>query len=62
MRNLLRKLEPTTDRTLEQIVVQIDNQSAISLVQNYKNLVRTKHISLKNHYYREQVDKGKIKV
>ena len=40
----------------------VDNQSAISLIKNHDNHKRSKHISLRNNYCREQYQKGNIKV
>lgn len=38
----------------------VDNQSAISLIRNHDNHKRSKHISLRNFYCREQYQKGRI--
>ena len=40
--------------------IYVDNQSAITLARNHDNHKRSKHISLRNHYCREQVAKGRI--
>lgn len=40
----------------------VDNQSAISLIKNHDNHKRSKHISLRNYYCREQYQKGNINV
>ena len=42
--------------------LSVENQSAISLIENHDNHRRSKHISLQNFYYQEQHQKGKIGV
>ncbi|KAF0712036.1 hypothetical protein As57867_004921, partial [Aphanomyces stellatus] len=42
------------------IAVHCDNQSAIAIAKNPGHHERTKHISTKYHFVRDQVDKGRI--
>lgn len=42
--------------------LHVDNKSAISLIKNHDNHKRSKHISLRNSYCREQYQKGSIEV
>lgn len=40
----------------------VDYKSAISLIKNHDNHRRSKHISLRNSFYRKQCQKGRIQV
>lgn len=60
VRNLLNELQSYTAIKFRQVKVLVDNQSAISLVRNHTNSKRSRHVSLRNHYCREQHHKGKI--
>ncbi|KJX96367.1 retrovirus-related Pol polyprotein from transposon TNT 1-94 [Zymoseptoria brevis] len=63
VRNLINELQPFTQaKSISTILIKVDNQSAISLVENHANSKRSRHVSLRNHYCREQHDKGSIKV
>lgn len=42
--------------------LNVDNQSVISLIENHDNHKRSKHIALRNNFYREQYVKGLIEV
>lgn len=42
--------------------LHVDNQSAISLIKNHENHRRSKHISLRNSFCREQYQKDKNEV
>ncbi|KAF0688883.1 hypothetical protein As57867_019513, partial [Aphanomyces stellatus] len=44
------------------IAVHCDNQSAIAIAKNPGHHERTKHISTKYHFVRDQVDKGRIQL
>lgn len=46
----------------EQVVLKIDNQSAIALSKNPMHHERSKHIDIKYHYIRECVENGSIAV
>jgi hypothetical protein len=46
----------------EQVVLNIDNKSAISLCKNPVHHDRSKHIDTKYHYIRECVEESKIEV
>lgn len=42
--------------------LHVENQAAISLIKNYDNHRRSKHIALRNFFCREQHENGKITV
>ncbi|KAF0689512.1 Aste57867_19069 [Aphanomyces stellatus] len=44
------------------IVVHCDNQSAIAIAKNPGHHERTKHVSTKYHFVRNQVEKGRIQL
>ena len=44
------------------IIVHCDNIGAIYLGHNVKLLQRTKHIDVKHHFMRENIEKGLIKI
>ena len=44
------------------MVIQEDNQAAISIAKHPQYHGRTKHISIKFHYVREQVENGTVKL
>lgn len=62
LRNLLTELHPMNKLELTEVRTMVDNQSAISLVKNHSNSRRSRHVSLRNHYCREQHEKGLITV
>ena len=62
LRNLLSELTPLTKKTINQVLIYVDNQSAISLVQDHTNSKRSRHVNLRNHYCRDQLELGNIKV
>jgi len=62
LRNLLAELQPYTSEEVHSIKIHVDNQSAIQLVRDHTNSRRSRHVSLRNHYCREQHDAGKITV
>ena len=49
------------DRPQEAVTVFEDNQSAICITKNPQFHGRSKHISIKYHFIRDQVDKGSVK-
>ena len=51
-----------SDRSPETITIYEDNQSAISMAKNPQFHGRTKHISVKYHFIREQVDKKAVEL
>ncbi len=42
------------------MVIQCNNQGAISLIKNLVHHARTKHIDLQHHFVRERVENGEI--
>ena len=63
IRNLLKELHVRKRVTNgRQPKVYVDNQSAIHLVKNHTNHKRSRHVSLRNHYCREQYDSKRIDV
>jgi hypothetical protein len=42
------------------MVIQCDNQGAISLTKNPTQHARTKHIDMQHHFVRKQVENGKV--
>lgn len=50
------------DRPQEAVTVFEDNQSAICMTKNPQFHGRSKHISIKYHFIRDQVDKGSVKL
>jgi len=42
------------------MVIQCDNQGAISLTKNPTQHVRTKHIDVQHHFVQEHVENGKV--
>jgi hypothetical protein len=59
LRSLLGDL---TNQEAEQVVLNIDNKSAISLCKNPVHHDRSKHIDTKYHYIRQCVEESKIEV
>lgn len=59
LRGLLAEI---TGRKEEQVVIKVDNKSAISLMKNPVFHGRSKHINTRYHYIRECVEKEQIKV
>ena len=47
---------------LESAIIYEDNQSAISMAKNPKFHDRSKHIAIKNHFIRDEVKNGAIKI
>jgi hypothetical protein len=59
VKGLLRELDVSIDG-MKPTTIYVDNQSTIKLVQNHTNHRRSKHVALRNHYCREQFNRGKI--
>ena len=57
-----RLLGDLTNRETEQVVLNIDNKSAISLCKNPVHHDRSKHIDTRYHYIRECIEESKIEV
>lgn len=53
-------MSPILKDFLRQFKIHIDNKSAICLVKNHADSKRSRHVSLRNHYCREQHEKGRI--
>jgi len=51
-----------SDRTLPASLIYEDNAACIVLAESDQHKPRTKHISLKWHHFRDQIQKGEIKV
>ena len=47
---------------LKPAILYNDNSGAILLMQNTKNNIKVKHINIRYHYIREQVEEGDIEV
>ena len=64
LRNLLNELHQAgfLAQETKKVLIHVDNQSAISLVRNHTNSRRSRHVSLRSHYCREQHETGKIEV
>jgi hypothetical protein len=62
VKNLFTELQDFTKMKWSAVKVHVDNQSAISLVRDHTNSRRSRHISLRNHFCREQHEKGTITV
>ncbi len=43
------------------MVIQCNNQSAISLTKNPTHHTRTKHIDVQHHFVRKQVENGEVR-
>ena len=61
VRNLLEGIGFQQDQPTATIIYE-DNQGAIALSQNPKDHSRTKHIDIKFHYTREQINEKKVKL
>ena len=62
-RNLLNELKDYTGIIeIKKVKIHVDNQSAIALVRDHTNSRRSRHVSLRNHYCREQHERGMIEV
>ncbi|KAD3068136.1 hypothetical protein E3N88_36016 [Mikania micrantha] len=59
LRGLLAEI---TGRNEEQVLIKVDNKSAISLMKNHVFHGRSKHVNTRFHYIRECVEKEQIKV
>ena len=57
LRNLLEEVGMKQN---DATVIYEDNQGAMALSSNPKDHPRTKHIDIKYHYIREEIEKGKI--
>ena len=57
---LQQLLAEIDDSKVKPIIVHEDNQAAIHIAKNPQYHGRTKHIGIKYHYIREQVDKGTV--
>jgi hypothetical protein len=44
------------------MVIQCDNQGAISLTKNPTQHAQTKHIDVQHHFVRERVENGEVKL
>ncbi len=42
------------------MVIQCDNQGAISLMQNPTQHVQTKHIDVQHHFVRKRIENGEV--
>lgn len=62
LKNLLTELQNFTNFKAQKMKILVNNQSAISLTKDHTNSKRSKHVSLRNHYCREQYEKGDIDV
>lgn len=62
LKNMLTELTPFTKYNPGVVKMFVDNQSAISLATDHTNSRRSKHVSLRNHFCREQAEEGEIKV
>ena len=56
----LRKLLTDLGKPLKPIVIQSDNQAAISLIKNPITSMRSKHIDVIHHFARERVVRGEV--
>ena len=52
----------TTNDSTPHCVVHEDNMGALEMARLHKMRPRTKHINIKYHHFREQVDQGRISV
>ena len=59
LRNLLSKLELKQEK---EIVIRVDNKSAIELAKNPVNDERSKHIDVRFHFIRKQVKEGNVEL
>ena len=59
MRRLLNKFDY---EEFQQVIIQIDNKSAIALVENSMHHDKTKHIEIRYHFIREKVIEELIKL
>ncbi len=46
----------------KEMVIQCDNQGAISLTKNPTQHAQTKHIDVQHHFVRERVENGEVKL
>lgn len=61
--NVLKEIRPFTSKNkVTRVKTYVDNSGAISLVKDHVNSKRSKHVSLRNHYYKEQYRIGAITV
>lgn len=60
LQNLLNQLDQQQE--LHTTIIYGDNQGAIALAKNPQFHARTKHIDIQQHFVREQVQKGTIKL
>ncbi len=58
MTKLMKELRYVKEKKV--MVIQCDNQGAISLMKNPTNHARTKHIDVQHHFVRERVENGEV--
>ena len=56
----LRKLLTDLGKPLKPIVIQSDNQAAISLLKNPITSMRSNHLDVSHHFARERVVRGEV--
>jgi len=60
LRQLLLQLHIAKDTLTEPVKVLVDNQAAITIAERPANFPLSKHIDVRHHFVREQVERGKI--
>jgi hypothetical protein len=60
LRQLLLQLGIAEDTIVEPVRILVDNQAAITIAERPVNFPLSKHIDVRHHFVREQVDRGKI--
>ena len=58
----LIKLQNEIENINEAIIIYEDNQSTIKLAENFVNSDRTKHIAVRMHFIRDQIENNLIKL
>jgi len=58
----LIKLQNEIENTNEAVIIYEDNQSTIKLAENFVNSDRTKHIAVRMHFIRDQIENNLIKL
>ena len=62
IRTLLEELgEPTSDSPAHGTLLMVDNQSAMALAKNAAFHDRTKHIAVRHHFIRDEIEEGHIR-
>ena len=61
LRRLLAQLHPSSKEP-QAVIIYGDNQGAIALAKNPEFHARTKHIDIRQHYVREQVENGSVEL